>query len=71
MKNNLGVITLCALGLAGCGASSPPSESEKAANNPPPAVCDTADDLPFPSPDWSAREAANFAKITEAPSRQA
>ena len=59
---------LCALALTGCGASTSPTETkaDQAA-----AVCDTSDDLPFPSPEWSAREAANFARISEAPSRQA
>jgi hypothetical protein len=29
------------------------------------------DDVPFPSPEWTAREAANFAKLSEGPARQA
>jgi hypothetical protein len=34
-------------------------------------TCDTGDDLAYPSPEWTAREAANFAKLSEAPARQA
>jgi hypothetical protein len=54
------------LGLVGCGGSSP-SVTPRAEV----PACDTADEVAYPSPEWSAREAANFAKISEAPSRQA
>jgi hypothetical protein len=53
--------------LAGCGPSAPGGGARTGA----PPVCDTTDDLPFPSAEWSAREAANFARLSQAPARQA
>ena len=34
-------------------------------------TCSTSDDIPYPSPEWAAREATNFAKLGEGPARQA
>ena len=61
------LVALCALALAACGAS--PAPSAKAGDTA--ALCDTSGDLLYPSAEWAAREAANFAKTSEADQRQA
>jgi dienelactone hydrolase len=60
---------LSVLALTGCGTSVTPADDK--ADDVAAAVCDTSDDLAYPSPEWSAREAANFAKLGDGPARQA
>jgi hypothetical protein len=69
MRNHHALVALCSLTLVACGGSAPSVTGRADADGNP--VCDTSDDLPYPSPEWAAREAANFAKLGEAPSRQA
>jgi hypothetical protein len=70
MQKYLVAAGLAAPLIAGCGASTTAADPRAAAVDPAP-VCDTSDELAFPSPEWSAREAANFARLSEAPARQA
>lgn len=63
------VPVLAAALLAACTGGDPPVAAAPVA--PLPTDCSTADDLAFPSPEWTARETANFARLADGPARQA